>query len=244
MALTDQLIHYWRLEESSSGTIWNDYVGSAHLVKGGTVGNATGKQGQCLNFSAANGRVEAQDNNVASITSGGARTSFTVAAWMRPTYIATETYGVSKRQGAANREWLLGFHPVNGWRLFIHVGAGSEEIINSGTLAVLNTWAYLVAGFNLATNRIFISVNGAAASTQAVVGTVPTGVVAIPFRIGCPEVGAGIDFQGDIDEVMFWRGRQISDAEIAELYNSGNGRSAGSILGMGVGFGGMRKFIG
>jgi hypothetical protein len=48
MALTDNLIAFWGLEEAS-GTR-NDAHGSNHLIDNNTVGSATGRVGTCANF--------------------------------------------------------------------------------------------------------------------------------------------------------------------------------------------------
>jgi hypothetical protein len=226
VSLYDELEHWWALDEAASAATWADAAGNHDLARVDTVQSATGKIGTCYSMRLAapqTGRLEATDNAIASLTLAAAVTSASICCWLKKVEVANEQYH-GKRVGGATKEYLFGHHPTQGFKFFIHVGGGSEETITSGVPLVADTWYMLAVGYDVATNEIWMSVNGAAKTRQALVGNPPVGPAATPFRLGNPQPAAGIEWYGEIDEVGFWR-RVLTDAEISRLYNGGAGLS-------------------
>ena len=102
MALTDNLIAFWELEEAS-GTR-NDAHGSNHLTDNNTVAQGTGKVGNCADFELDNSEyLSIADNAALSVGDE----DFTIQAWFNIEANPGFRQGiVGKSSGGADGYWL------------------------------------------------------------------------------------------------------------------------------------------
>lgn len=207
MALSDNLISYWKLDEASGNAI--DSHGSNTLTDNNTVGSATGKINNGRDFEAGNTEYFSIATDSDTVL-GDFDFSFT--AWVKG-------------------ESFSGFNTIfaksnNNWAFFIY--EGTPAIFRSGQLnwsssLSAGTW-YFIAGGHLTGGTAWLSVNAATPLTDIFNGTPNT--TPTEFQIGQSTVSRYFD--GIIDECGFWH-RDIR-SDLTELYNSGNGRSYDYII--------------
>jgi hypothetical protein len=222
--LDNDLIAYWPLDEASGNAI--DAHGSNDLTDVSSVGSAAGKVGNARDFEVGTGNYfEGADNADLSISSDQA---FTIQAWVNLESKADSMGIVSKT--TAGSEYLLYYDlGADRFYFFIWDGSGTATSVEASSLGSPSTatWYHIVAGHDPDNNKIFIRVN---AGTQNETAT-STGTRDLDsaFRIG-----QWITFAWDglIDEVGFWK-RVLTSDEIADLYNSGDGRDYDYITGGG-----------
>lgn len=216
MALTDNLVSYYKFDASNS----NDSVGS---------NNGTDTT---ITYSSGNGKINngAGFNGVASKISLGNSTTLTpgaitIAAWINLTsltgapQICSRDYADSGNANTRNYQFRVFSSKIE----FIPFNASTNGDVAGATTLSTGTWYYAVATWDGTTEKVYL--NGAEDGSNAFSGTLRSGGTSNTF-IGCAQNGgAGLNsdfFSGAIDEVAIWS-RALSAAEITSLYNSGAG---------------------
>lgn len=231
MALVDNLISYWPLDEASGNAL--DAHGSNDLTENGTggIGTATGILSGARDFEVGDtDYFELADN--ADLSTGNI--DFTMQAWVNLESKPAQDMVIMSKWGSADpREFNLNWSVSdNKFRLIIRTPASSNVIVLASNFGIppLATWCLLHAWHDSVNNLIGISVNAGTANTTAHSTGITDSTGA--FRIGS-EVNAGRYWDGLIDEVGFWK-RVLTAAERTELYNAGAGRDYAYISGGGA----------
>jgi hypothetical protein len=229
MALTDNLLAYWELDEGSGQR--NDSHGSRHLTDNNTVATGTGPDsGTCADIEAGNFEwLDTADH--ADISCGD--TDFTINLWVNFEtggafkIVATKGYGYT-----TNYEWAL-FTDTNS-KLQFNVNNGAATVgsvsttgaaVSTATWYMVTMWHDSVAG----SNNIGIAVNAGTADTATHLTGVNDGTRSLEF--GRTEGGA-LYFDGKLAYAGMWR-RVLSGAERTSLYNSGAGLTYAGLSGGG-----------
>ena len=235
MAIIDNLVSYWKLEEAS-GTR-EDIHGTNDLTDNNTVTSNTGKIDTAGQFTRANLEyLSIADTASLSITS-----SLSINAWIyKDTMVPTsQTYAIVTKwqyDGATN---------IASYRLIINNNdSADDESLTFGksttgsdlqTLLVdldtgfggelaIQTWYMITGVFDDSANTLELFVNATSiGSTSAAGGIADNGT---EFEIGSDYEtrtnDPGRHFNGRIDEVGIWS-KALSGAEITSLYNAGAG---------------------
>jgi hypothetical protein len=227
MALTDNLLAYWELDEGS-GTR-NDSHGSRHLTDNNTVATGTGPDsGTCADFEASQFEwLDVADH--ADLSCGD--TDFTINLWVNfetgGTFkiVATKGYGYT-----TNYEWALFTDASSKLQFNVNSGAATvTSVATTGAAVSTSTW-YMVSMWHDATaNQIGIAVNAGSADTASCSTGVNDGTRSLEF--GRTEGGA-LYFDGKLAYVGMWR-RVLSGAERTSLYNSSAGLNYAGLSGGG-----------
>lgn len=228
MALTDNLISFWELEEAS-GTR-NDAHSTNHLTDNNTVGQAAGKVGNAAAFVTANEEYLSVASNAALQTGD---IDYTLCAWV---YLDTKAHWqiVLTRDGngspAGSREYHLAYNQFSD-RFEFYVFRATDSAVgvvanNLGSPSTA-TWYFIVASHDAAADTSYIQVNNGTADSAATGGALQA-ASSEPFRIGADNSPAGDALDGRVDQVGFWK-RLLTADEKTFLYNGGNGRSYGEI---------------
>ncbi len=222
-SLSNGLISYWKLDESSAGTspvTRNDSSGSNHLTDSNNCPSATGKIGNAAQFASASSQELSVASN-ASLQTGDI--DFTFACWF---YLNTLPSALTVIAGKAdslssghNHEWALMIHSSNALRFRVCDSGGAVSDVTSVTLSTGN-WYYVVAWHDSVGDLLRIQVNGGTVTDRSYSGDVQT--LSAPFRIGGG--ASGQYFDGLVDEAGFWK-RVLTDSERSLLYSSGVGKS-------------------
>jgi len=203
MALADNLVSYWKLDESSGNA--SDSVGSNTL----TNTSATYSAGKINNGAVFNG-----SSSKLNATISGTST-FTISCWIKPDNVTTEQYIATRRNTSNNANYGLTILTTGKVRMNSYNGSTSGEFDSSTTLST-GTYYHIVAVFNGSSSILYI--NGSSDAT----GTVQTHTSGSDFFVGANSTLSYYD--GMTDEVGIWS-RALSSTEVTSLYNSGNGIS-------------------
>jgi Concanavalin A-like lectin/glucanases superfamily len=216
MPLTDSLISYWKLDESSGDAL--DAHGTNDLTDNNTVGSASGKINGARDFEAANGEYFSRADN-AGLSTGDI--DFTFAAWVNAESLSGFPVVANKGWAGSGggREWIL-YYRTDASRFRFAVENETAEVdANTLGAASTGTWYHVVCWHDSVNNQIGIAVNGGSADTAAYSGGVTD--AAGDFRIGASPTQS-LYWDGLIDEAGFWK-RVLSSAERLVLYNGGSG---------------------
>jgi hypothetical protein len=216
------LVSHWNLDEALDSDDAADAHGSNTLPNATTIAAGTGKISGCRTFVASESDYFAINDN--ADMSVAANTSFTFTAWVK---LATKT-AVLGVLGKFNTSDEYGLYYTNATDRFRFDIVGSNISATSFGSPSTATWYFIACGYDSPNTDVWISVNaGTRDSANDANGTTDD---TNQFTLGTLRTGA-FYFDGDIDHVSFWKGRVISDAELAELYNAGNGLAYASYAG-------------
>ena len=219
MALTDNLVSYWKLDEASGNAA--DSVGSNTLTNRNTTAYAAGK----INNGAD---LEATSDNGFSITDASQSgldfsDALTFAGWIKLESAPASYYSmIGKRVGTGNQRSYL-FYGLNGNLVFDNSSTGSDGSSVSVT-ATTNTatWYHVAVTKTGTTVKFYLNGSQQGATQTATLSSIYNSTA--PFELGWWSDNADADLDGFMDEWGVWS-RVLSDAEITELYNSGAGLS-------------------
>lgn len=219
MALSDDLVSYWPLDEASGTRA--DSHGSNDLGDVGSVGSGTGLISDCAVFAGG---------NELSIACGAPGTAlrpddadpFTVVFWARLA-VGAASQLVAAQKSNFSSDWAVHWHSAVGW--FAAFSDGSNFIL--GGAADAGNWHMLA----------FRWFGDGTADLSRDAGTPVSGAAATmsPNTLANQRFVLGSEGSIDLDEVGFWVGRALSDADVLSLYNAGAGLSYSAITGGGGG---------
>ena len=219
MALTDNLVSYWKLDESSGNAA--DSHGSNTLVNTGVTYVAA-----LLNNGADFEAGDTQDKlAIADASQSGLdfTTALSFSLWFKlESAPATQVAFINKHAGGGNEQYFLAYRTAStpNFRLSVDkTGTGVVQDILGVNVTFNNAqWYHIVCTWDGATKTAKFYIDGSQSGTDQV-GTLVDSLYdgASEFRIG----GLSADwFDGVVDEVGAWS-RVLTGAEVTSLYNSG-----------------------
>lgn len=215
MALTDNLIAHWQLDETS-GTRY-DAHGSHDLTDNNTVGYTTGKLSNAASFASANSEhLSGADH--ADLSMGDV--DFTIALWC---YVDASSGGhqlIHKGTSwATGRRVEYGLY-VSGssGEVMLRVGNNTDFTDVSASMGT-GGWHFLVAWHDAANDQIGVQVdNGTPATASRTGGSWDS---SSSLYLGSA-LGTVNYLNGHLDSVSIWK-RMLTSQERSDLYNSGSG---------------------
>lgn len=219
MALTDNLISYWKLDEATAASR-ADSVGTNTLTDVNSVSQQTGKISNCAGFaSASSQKLTLSDNS--SISTGDI--DFTFSGWVYFTTLGAVRDLWTKWVDAGNqREYLLLYNSgTNRLEWYVSNNGTAAVVVTANNFGApsTSTWYHVVTWHDSVNNQIGIAVNAGTADTASHT----TGVFdsTATFALGARNTSPAYH-NGRIDELGFWK-RVLTSTERTQLYNSGNG---------------------
>lgn len=220
-AVTDSLISYWKMDESSGTRV--DSWGTNNLTANGTggVGALVGKINSAADFeSTESDFLEISDN--ASLSTGDI--DFTISAWVNlESKTGTDMDVVTKFESGTVGEYMLRYYSASDRFVLQLFDSGGNNacfaVANNLGSPSIGTWYHIVAWHNATANNCNIKVNNGTTNTQAESALVTDTVS--KFRIGARFTGGSQFWDGLIEDVGFWK-RTLTASEITDLYSSGS----------------------
>lgn len=211
MALIDDLVSYWSLDETTGTRV--DSHGSNDLTE---VNGVTGTSGVAT-FNGSNDYLNIASN--ASLQMGNI--DFTIVYFFRASSVSGARGHVAKTSAAGGTTWEY-YCRTSGTTLEFNISDGTNNGTASTTIAN-TTWYFVTAIHDSVNNELRLYVDATLVSTVAWTtgGLVSTGAFALGAR---PATSYAHFFAGDMDEVGIWK-RALTPAEITDLYNGGDGRN-------------------
>jgi hypothetical protein len=220
--LETSLVGRWELEESSGRAV-DKSSGGNHLSAVGSIGSKSdGKIVKARGpFDAANyltrSIAAADDFDIRGLV------SMTVAAWVRlSAKTGDQTIVEIWSPTTAQQAFMLRFENALDRVVFHQAdGAGGSSSVNAGiAVPAIGTWFLAAAGFDALTQTIFAYLNGTMVSAAGEAGGFPHSSLAAGLKLGA-FTSAGLS--GDLDDVLFWTGRALTEAELDTVYADGDG---------------------
>ena len=226
MALTDNCVAYWKLDESSAGSSQVnrvDEVSGHTLTDINTTASGTGKIGNGADFEEGNNEALNMADH-ADLSFGNE--DFSLAVWVNMESDSDDNYVVSKWDfGANDREWSI-LYDFSDDRFCFDISSNGtayqrEKADNLGAPST-STWYFIVAWHDADANTMNIQVNN---------GTVDSASYSSGCNDNISKVGVGCchnsgnpasTMDGIVDEFGVWS-RVLSESERTQLYNGGNG---------------------
>jgi hypothetical protein len=205
--LLDGLIAYWKLDEASGTRI--DSAGSNNLADNGSVGSATGIQGNAAQFDGSNYLSLASNPDVQM------NGDYTIACWVYLGVLDGSNQMIASKDVLGGREYTL---TVSADFRFSIPGGGT---VIEKTSPSTNTWYFLVAEYRSSDNRIRLILNDDTPNVVTISSAVTPGNA--EFQVGAREFSGAEGFISNgsrIDELGIWK-RILTAAEITQLHNSG-----------------------
>lgn len=218
MALTDNIVNYWRFDEASGNAA--DAVNSKTLTNNNTTPYAAGKINNAASFTSGSSQYfNSSDNTVVDVGAGDASWSF----WYNSASAATSAVFFSKRVTATGQGYYclidasdrVFFEPAGSSGTHFVDVRGTTDIANGAWHHIVVTWA------NPSTAKIYV--DGADETVVLTPDTLDSLTNTIQFNIGA-ENSPGQYIDGLMDEFGFWS-RALSGSEVSQLYNAGAGLS-------------------
>lgn len=224
MALIDNLISYWKLDEASGNAA--DSVGSNTLTNNNSATYSAGKINNGVNLVLAS----SQSLSIADASQTGLDLvgDFTFSFWVKFTSLPANTYtqGLVNKDDASNHSFNTYLYNVSG-TYYIAVAINSTYKVTSITWAgaATGTWFYFTIRYTASTGVITCYVNDSSIGTAT---GLPTSIdnTAAAFKLGDDGYNPGSTINGHLngsmDEVGVWS-RVLTSGEVTSLYNSGAG---------------------
>jgi hypothetical protein len=210
MALSDNLVHYYKFDESSGNA--SDSVGSVTLTNVGTVPYASAKINNGITPNGSSSYMHSGSSTV--LSTAQLKSTWSVNFWLKRIGNPAGASYVFRINGetAADAYFIMYYYATGGY----HINCGADAALtytDTGNLDMI-TIVYNGAGTisyyinNNAGTGVSFTVGGAATTTNK-------------FGIGNdPDTGA--PFNAQYDEFGIWT-RALTTGDISSLYNSGTG---------------------
>jgi hypothetical protein len=220
-SLLTGLVSYWKLDETS-GTRF-DSVSTNNLTDNNTVGSAIGKIGNAASFVRANNEYLSSASSAFDIA---ANEDFAFSFWYKGTGTASPNVNeVILGKGTfndANGGWYLNLEQSPQRFQFVFTDtSGSSLIAHGSTNYNDGFWHHIVLNFDRSGNAVVIVDGNTGTPEVALDISSRAGAVQSNFDFFLARFAdnLGNNFAGKLDELGFWKGRILTDAEIAQLYN-------------------------
>lgn len=238
MSLSSGLIHYWKLDENTSGDRL-DSISDTTITNQGAGVSATQVDGGRINRGAVFARSDYLESSSGNFMDAGDN-PFSVSIWVNADVWnaggSTLTSIISKFSSAGNAgEWLIRSSEAieaNGRFEFLvrNSGDSSNVKVSADTFGDMedNTgeWLHLFAAHDPDNDEIKIAVNAGGFDTVPFTGGIQSSDQTFPLTVGARDgdVTTLFDtkYDGIIDEIGIWD-RVLSSGEVNNLYNNGAG---------------------
>jgi len=223
-SLNNNLVSYWKLDESSGNPA--DSVGG-YSATNSNVNYVAGKINNGASYNGSTSYTEVSSSSGVTFTN-----KLTISAWVKPAsyvHAYTDRGIVSKNGGGGNDESFLLTHlgdtssTVDSWGGFVVIGGnGNEKWINGTSEPVPGNWYHVVMTYDGSYQKLYV--NGVPEKIVPLSGNIA--LTPVNMVIGARGLSGSTPsrvFNGVIDEVSYWN-KALTSSEINYLYNSGNGR--------------------
>lgn len=222
MALTDNIVAYYKLDEASGNAL--DASGNGNTLTNANVTFAAGKINNGAVFNSTTDSLSTASSSPFNFTGA---TPFSVQAWVNPNTVNNNGYIACHLKATANYEgWTFQYDSTG--NAFLNIGqdnAGTNALyMKMNTNAITTGWQHLLVTYDGTKTPAGVKIyrNGSSQSLNTVFNNFTgTASYAGTFQLGSRE-GNSLNSNQSLDEVAVWS-REVSGAEAVTLYNGGAG---------------------
>jgi hypothetical protein len=204
MALTENIVSYWKLDESSGNAA--DSVGS----NTGTNTNVTYTSGKINNGAVFNGITGFLSTSLAIPN------QYTFSCWVKNNVTSGM---ILAKDEIGSRAFLLSMEASNKIKAWAWNASGTGYTLTSASGISTTDWVHVVVTWDTSNLRMYI--NGVEETPVAVTGNAANFATAFTFGKRLYS-GSPTWYAGSLDELGVWS-RALSSDEVKYLYNFGNG---------------------
>lgn len=222
MTLTDNLVSYWKFDESSGNA--SDASGGGHTL---TNANVTYGTGIINNGAVFNSSTDSLSTSSYTDFNFERTSPFSISSWLNVTSLTSGSY-ILDREDSATLRGLVWFVQSDG-KLRVQFGNnndGSNCIYVDSTASQVSTgsWYHLVLTYSgsSAASGFTMYVNGSSVATTTLFNNLSATTQNTQNLVIGNRVGGGNDFSGTLDEFGVWS-RAVTSGEVTSLYNGGVG---------------------
>lgn len=218
MALTDNLLAYYKLDEASGNAA--DATGNGYTLTNTGVTFSSGALNNGADFGAAGDKLE----NADTAFDFQGSSAFSVSVWLDLVAVGSNQFLVSNQRDTGDYQgWGL-YQSDSGRILFGMIQDLSPLYwinVKTPQSQIGTTYAHVVLTKSTSTTAsgIHIYINGSDQSLT-VDGDTFTGTITYNSNLELGNRGTGYNFNGQLDEVGIWN-RELTSGEVTSLYNSG-----------------------
>ncbi len=222
MALRDNMISWWSLEEATASSTWSDAHGTNDLSNNstgsGVTSSASGKISNCADF---------EDSSSERLTSSNDPGVGTNEDWSLAFWVNLETnsqYQWPFYSGAGGNPGF-GVRLENDNKIFVQFGSNTDQSkfrTTSAQVSSTGTWYHIVVTCDISVPSATVYVNGSSVAVTNVDTTCTNFNAYAGTEIGA--AGGGQYLDGLLDEVSLYN-TILTSGDVSELYNSGSGIS-------------------
>lgn len=231
--LNKRLVAYYSFNNNNA----NDSLGNHNGTVVGTPTFVSGKVGNAIDFvnNDSLNNITIPDSNDFSFTDGTNDLPFSMSFWVNITANSSVGNVIISKRGtvAGNSEWQFTIFNISGFLQFTKIDKTNLSIQQNArhnTTLSLSTWYHFVITDNgtKTFSGMKIYINGVSVSLiDNSVGGTYTGMgnstVALTLGNATQGFATTIKHRGLIDEVAIWKNRELTAAEVTQIYNSGIG---------------------
>lgn len=219
MSLTDNLVSYWKLDESSGNA--SDSVGSITLTNTNTVAYSAGK----INNGADSGATNTNkmlEATACPLTDTEVAAGFTMNCWVYPkkvngTFQMFAFFNANSSSGRRQAGIAMNASNKLAFQGFGQAGGFSMDLAGTTTLSQ-DTWYMGTVTYNGSTFTLYLN-----ATSEGTLSATYANAFAQSAKMSILAQHGGFNYaSGIVDELGIWS-RVLTGAEITELYNGGAG---------------------
>lgn len=232
MPLIDKLAEWWKLGESTGSSRVGSHA-STSLTSNGGVTAETGKLGGGAGFSTASSQYLSAASSAIVEFNG---TALCFSFWVKFTGTGNQVLvGKDVDSPANSRDYTIDVDSGD-LRCYWNGGGSGALLVHSATIAT-GVWYFIVVklvSVGGGAYAMFMSLDGGAFEDTGSVAVTPQ-VSSAEFRVGA-RAYSGFEGYANciIDELALWD-QDLTDADVDDLYNSGNGITYDNLLGFAAG---------
>jgi len=214
MALSTNLVSYWKLDESSGNA--SDSVGSNTLTNSGTASYSAGKINNGVDFSATTKYLG--KGSPSGLPSGTA--AFTMATWVKFDNFSTARYFMSFGGTTNNTQVVIRCDSATSWVIDDNgVGTAFPAVSSMST----GTWYHIVYTYPGSGNVYTAYLNGVSIGTANNTRAPNLGTTNVSLG-SSNNTSSASNLVGSMDEAGIWS-RALTADEVSQLFNSGRGNA-------------------
>lgn len=209
MALTDNLISYWKMDSNANDTVGSNN-GTATSV---TFSTGNGKINEGAGGLTTSSKIEVADHASLNMTS-----AVSFAFWCNTTSTGGQ-YHTFIAKGNANG-YIMRVDGANSkYEMYLKLGATLRNV-KSATTIVNGSWKHIVGTYDGSTMKIYV--DGSLSNSASFSGSIATTSAVLGIGHDITDGGNNVHLIGAIDEVGIWS-RALTSDEVSLLYNGGAG---------------------
>lgn len=212
MSIIDNLISYWKLDESSGNAV--DSVGSNTLTNTNTATFGAGK----INNGTTLARASSQRFLGGTTSALQPASALTFSMWIYVNASPVSYCAIAGNTLSGNQRGYLFDMAVSGKYLSFQIGNGTWGIVS--TTYTVGSWTHIVGTWDGETVRLYK--NGTEVGTPVAKASITYTDCGFSLGTYYNDTTSANMFDGMIDEVGVWN-RALSSTEVIKLYNSGLG---------------------